>query len=200
MYNQHEFIGGLTRSGKTFHALTQGLKSGQGVIWINPQGGNFKGYVRADKKIDLGQLKQALSQGLKINYIPSSDFKTATGEVDIIKRICFQLPNWVTVIADEADTIGRQGLSSSPYFEIAQRGLFHKVKGVFICQSPSEVDKIILKNCLIEKIFMFNDYGAKYYKSYGHDTEKLKEMLLKKGQYSYIYLENGEIKGVRKDG
>lgn len=195
----HSFNSGITGSGKTYHAIKYARGLNVPVLFINPQQEDISGFIRADNANSLQQIKRALIANKKINYIPDLDWKRSIIEIDYLVKTLCELGKRSLLVVDECDMWARQGVSTSPLFFVAQRGRKWGIEGLFISQSPSEVDKIILKNCEIQRVFRFNEFGEKYYRGYGYDTDKMRDMLEKKGQFSYILLENGTIKGVFKE-
>jgi len=195
----HSFNGGITGSGKTYHAIQYARGLNVPCIFVNPQQEDIRGFIRADGSNSLQQVKRALKDNKKINYIPDMDKKKSVIEIDYLVKTLCELGKKTLFVCDECDIWAGQGVSTSPLFFVAQRGRKWGIEGLFISQSPSEVDKIILKNCEIQRVFRFNEFGEKYYRGYGYDTDKMRKMLEQKGEYSYILLENGAIKGAFKE-
>lgn len=198
--NVDEAIIGGSRSGKTFGALKRARVFPGPVLFFNPQEEKAPGFVRADKKVPLSLFRQALKENKKVNYIPDADRKYALQELDwLVQSVLRPLGKHCILIADECDDYARQGQRESPLFWVAQRGNRYGVTGWYITQDPARADKILFKNCPVMRVHLFNDFGAKYLSNYGYDVEKLKAMIKKKGQWSYVLIENGEVKGVYKD-
>ncbi|MEA4892667.1 MAG: hypothetical protein VB085_08915 [Peptococcaceae bacterium] len=203
----HEANIGSTGSGKTFQALRQGLRNRERIIYINPKprkGAAYsdisKGFFRAwPDEIDRSDISDILGRGMNLEFIPDSHVQRGMEQLRIVVDEAFRLGN-VTMIFDEAAVHSPEGCRWSPAIEVAERGREAKVKGVFICQSPSALSKRVLTNCDILRIFRFNlAWAGPYLKSKGLEPESLSRKLLTASEYSYIIMEGGNITEPKKE-
>lgn len=198
MEQVHKCNIGTTGCGKTYQAITAAKRTGKPIIYINPQDENMAGFVRVDGQEEFGTIARLLKKGYFVNYVPHRDKKISLQELDVITQKLFDLQN-VEMIIDETDLHGYEGMSWSPWIDVAERGRKRGVFATFLMQDPAGVSKRILRNCTQFRIFEFNEYSRPYFARLGYDVEKLHLMLLESGKYSYIIIERGNIIGCRKE-
>jgi len=189
---------GPTGCGKTYQALQEAKRAGKPVLFVNPKAEDIPGMVRLDGMADSETLGRLLKKGLNVNYLPYRDRKIALKELDVVVQKAFEVQD-VFIIFDEAEVHGYEGLSFSPLFDVAERGRSLGVEGLFLVQDPAGVSKRILRNCDQFRVFAFNEYSRQYFTRLGYDVAYMQSLLLEKGKFSYIIIEGGEIKGVRRE-
>lgn len=203
----HEANIGVTGSGKTYQALRQVQKERARCIYINPKPRKdaayndlTRGFYRAwPEDIKRSDIKDIINRGMNLEFIPSNDVKRGIEQLRIVVDEAFRLGD-ITMIFDEAAVHSPEGVRWSPAIEVAERGREGKVKGVFICQSPTALSKRVLVNCDILRVFEFNiNWSGQYFKSKGLDPESLRDKLLTNAQYSYIIVERGQEIGIRRE-
>ena len=203
----HEANIGETGSGKTYQALTQVKRNRDRCIYINPKprkGAAYqdvtKGYYRAfPEDIKRSDIADIIGRGINLEFVPSNKVKEGIEQLRIIVDEAFRIGN-ITIIFDEAAIHNPEGITWSPGIEVAERGREGKIKGVFICQSPSALSKRILVNCDTLRLFRFNPvWASSYLKAKGLDAKSLADKLLTAPKYSYIMMKGGEENGIRKE-
>jgi DNA helicase HerA-like ATPase len=157
----------------------------------------LNGYTRVDRKTDVDFIYKCLKRGVKLNYVPHRDKKIGRMELRTLTEISFDLGD-IFIIVDEAEEYGYQGMSTSPCFDIAMRGRHYEVYGLFICQDPATLDKCILRNCEIMRVFRFNEYANNYFSRLQYDVEEMRR-LLKTKDHGYIKIEGGLLQGVYRE-
>jgi len=203
----HECNIGETGSGKTYQAISQVLKAGERCIYINPKprkGAAYSditgGFFRAwPSDISRGDIADLMARRINLEFIPDNHVKKGMAQLRIIVDEAFRLGN-ITMVFDEAAVHSPEGCPWSPAIEVAERGREAKVKGIFICQSPSALSKRVLVNCDLMRLFRFNKtWAGPYFKGKGLDAESLSDKLLTAPQYSYIILKGGVETGIRRE-
>lgn len=203
----HECNIGVTGSGKTYQAISQVLRNNERCIYINPKpkkGAAYsdisKGFYRAwPSDIGRSDIADLMRRRINLEFIPDSQVKKGIEQLRIVVDEAFRLGN-ITMIFDEAAVHSPEGVSWSPAIEVAERGREAKVKGVFICQSPSALSKRVLTNCDLMRLFRFNlTWAGPYFKSKGMDAESLSNKLLTAKEYSYIIIKGGVETGIRRE-
>jgi hypothetical protein len=189
---------GPTRCGKTYQALREAKRAGKPVLFVNPKNEDVPGFVKLDCTAERELLNRLLRKGKNINYVPHRNRKIALKELDVVIQEVFDVKN-IFVVFDEAEVHGYEGLSFSPLFDVAERGLGLGVDGLYLIQDPAGVGKRILRQCGEFRIFAFNEFSGPYFTRLKYDVEKMQNMLLSAGKYSYIIIENGIIKGTGRE-
>lgn len=198
----HSINVGMTGSGKTYHATKTGARVDCPCLFFNPKGDRRvpEGYYAIDGSTDLTFIKQLIRRKIKMSFQADRFyFDRAIKQLGVVVRefILYDKPS--IFIVDEVNKYAWEGLQNSPALLLAEEGRDYGISTIYTTQYPARVSKTIFVNCTQHRIFMFNEYSSKYYKSLGYDVDEMRKMLQNKGNYSYILIENGVQKGVFKE-
>lgn len=199
--NNHVFICGLTRSGKTYFAKNACAELKRPVLFFNVQNeslpGNFLTVTEAD---NLEQVEKHLKAGGKI------DFRfTQKCSLDAIQTIIGFFIRWIMnsgqynqdkpiyIVIDEAQLLKDEGLNAA--IDASTRGLSRGVRLICISQRPALVNKTIYTQAVEHYIFRLQDGEKAYMINKGVDFEKCKEAWQKNGQYSYVFFDGFILEG-----
>lgn len=200
----HELVVGRTRSGKTTYARARALKHDGPVLFINTQEEDLTGYIRCDKKAALTVLRSALDAGFKLNYIPSADDSQALLELRVLESLIFDVgrrlksEKYLLLVVDETQVYAGNNMPDSPLYRVARRGIAHGVRGTYITQRPADINNLLITQCSRHVIFK-TSWESQYFRRYGLPGEEIEKKLNEAPDYSYLILEDGEIKGPYKD-
>jgi predicted AAA+ superfamily ATPase len=194
--NEHSCILGQTQSGKTTGVIKSLEQHTQGVLFFNTQHIQVgKKWVTANYKNDVQNILIALSMGVKINYIPSREFRQQELSV-IINELYLAAEKKITnlyIIIDEVHLYRNEALKSC--VEVATTGLRWGIKAVYISQRPAKVENDLLTQCTKYIFFDVSEMELQYMKSYQLPFEEIKQKLRSAGQYAYVMFHKGIVYG-----
>lgn len=191
----HSFRCGQTRSGKTYGAIQDMKASDRPVLFFNMQEEDTP-FIKASRVNTFPQLRDALRQGKKIDYIPSERKSTARLEIEKISEWLFyeQPAPAVSFYIDEVHELAPEGMPDSMLFTIATRGLRKGIYCDFLCQRPALVSKTIYTQAY--KHFIFSTTGERgYFEAKGIPYNDVQERIRQGGLHSYCVFEGGVLTG-----
>lgn len=200
-HNNHVFVCGLTRSGKSYFVHRALLELSGAALYINIQGEKVpRGYVTVKSTaIDSGELIELLSHGCKVNLVldPARGYKVTAG---YILEALMLSGRWseskpIYVALDECHLLKGQSLDGA--ITAATAGLKKGVRCVFISQRPANVNKTIYTQSLEHYLFFLPVSEESYMKSKGIDYEFCKAAWQQYGKYSYCYYDGYTLEGRR---
>lgn len=198
----HTINVGMTGSGKTYHATKEGARADCPCLFFNPKGERRipGGYYPVDGSEEMPFIKKLIHKKMKISFQAERfDHALAMKQLGRLVKEFMLYDRPSIFIIDEANKYAWEGLQVSPAILLAEEGRDYGISALYTTQYPARVSKTIFVNCTYHKIFMFNEYSSRYYKSLGYDVDEMQKMIHNKGKYSYILIENGVMKGVFKD-
>lgn len=199
--NNHVFICGITRSGKTYfaHRAISELKSP--AVYFNIQGESVpKGFINVHTgDIVISQLVASLKDGAKINLLFTDwrkGYKLTAGYV--IKQLMeagFSEKKPIYVVVDECHLLDGFSLEMAKY--AATAGLKKGVRLILITQRPALADKTLYTQAFEHYLFYLQQSEREYMKGKGIDYERCLKEWRKNGDYSYVYFDGYEFVGRR---
>lgn len=200
--NNHVFISGITRSGKTYFAREAAARLPYGVLFINIQSEQLNSpYIRVTESDDTNIIIENLKKGRKINF----DCMNLT-EKDIYLIIYFLLNKLmragfnqnkpVYVVLDEAQILKEKALDAA--ITVSTRGLAKGVRLISITQRPALVNKTIYTQAAEQYIFYLALSEKTYLKNKGLDYDACAELWQQYGKHSYIYSDGYVLEGHKK--
>lgn len=196
--NNHIFISGMTRSGKTYFAVKALSEVPEGVLFINIQNAEVPPkYVTADaNEIDLQQIIKGLRSGEKINLVFS---RYCTEPVIMcaieylakeLLRAGFTEQKPIYIMFDECQTLTKEAREAVRL--MATRGLYLGCRCVFITQRPALADLTFYTQAAEQYIFQLGKGEREYFRAKGIDYDECLKKWEELGEHSYIYT-NGFI-------
>ena len=200
--DNHIFVCGLTRSGKSRFTRSLLVKSKYPVLYFNIQGEKVEnGFMRIDAgNITSKQLIELLDEHkAKINLC-FSDMRnayryTAGHLLDVLMMSGFSDKNPIYVVIDECHLL--KGLSLEMAKVCATAGLKKGVRLVFITQRPANADKTLYTQSYEQYIFETGEAERGYFKDKGVDFDRCRELWAKNGKYSYCYFNGYALEGYK---
>ena len=189
----HAAVLGETRSGKTYfsnHKLHKSFKGVSVFCHFYDSMTDIAGFT-ADKTDSAETLKAGIRKGAKINYELASNPRQAVNEIGLIYNICKQSGKHCQILIDESHRLIPEGARENIIDDAIRDGLKHKVRLVLISQSPADIRKASLKQVDTIYIFRLNEWENLYFKNYGFNPDKIKNMTAKK--YSFVKAEFGKL-------
>lgn len=197
---QHNFICGMTGTGKTTFVLAQLEKSSYPVFFFNVQG--FENcFCNCNGDYEMRDIVNALRHGEKLNFVPNPRKSMLEMQINYIIDELFAVDcfaeNPFYFVIDEAHIVCSQGGKNDYVNMIPTRGRTKGFMGIFIAQRPALVDKTIITQCTKHIIFS-TEFEQQYFRTKGLDDEKIKAML---GDdiHNYIIYERGSYSGAFKE-
>lgn len=197
--NNHIFISGQTRSGKTFFAGRALSQLAGPVLFFNLQEerlpNNF--IVARSNKISFKQLLGALRDGKKIDLrFPIDEETTQRIQGFIIKNLMFAGFNErrpIYIVFDECHLLRGPALDYA--VQAATRGLKRGMRCVFITQRPALCSKTLYTQASEQYIFYIAPSEAAYLRAKGLDYAELQKEWKKLGKYSFVYYDGFKLEG-----
>lgn len=189
--NNHIFISGQTRSGKTYFAGKALAELPDPVIFFNLQDEDLppKFITIHSDDINSDQLIDSIRHNVKIDLrLPLNGAKAnlIIGHViSLVMGASFSEKRPVYIALDECHLLRDRGLDKA--IEAATRGLKRGVRCVFITQRPALTSKTLYTQSAEQYIFYLASSEKEYLKNKGLDYDQLLAYWNKLGQYSYIY-------------
>lgn len=191
--NNHIFICGLTRSGKTYFAKNATAQLPRPVIFFNVQNEQLPScFLTVTENDDLMQLEKHIKSGGKIDFRFTQ--KCALPQVMCIIGFiiryfmncgAYSQEKPLYIVIDEAQLLSGEALKAA--IDASTRGLSRGIRLICISQRPALVDKTIYTQAAEHYIFRLQPAEKQYMQNKGVDFWKLQEMWQKFGQYSYVY-------------
>lgn len=198
--NNHVFICGITRSGKTYFAKNAMAQLKRPVIFFNVQNENLpNNFLICNEKDDMSLIMQHLKNGGKI------DFRFSVGctakQIQIIigfilrklMRSKYTEKAPIYIVIDEAQLLADSGLLAA--IDVATRGLSRGLRLVCISQRPALVNKTIYTQAAEHYIFKLQDGEKQYMQNKGINFDYCKQQWSKLGQHSYIFTDGFTTEG-----
>lgn len=197
--NNHIFICGQTRSGKTYFASRALEEIKRPVLFFNIQDEILpKKFITVEHNKATGkQILEALKSGAKIDLrMPLSIEQTNI----IIDFLTMQLMGAgyseqkpVYIVFDECHLLDKGGRRAA--IQAATRGLKRGVRCIFITQRPALCNKTLYTQSAEQFIFYVAASEREYLKNKGINYEHCLNEWGKLGKYSYIYYDGFRLEG-----
>lgn len=199
--NNHIFICGMTRSGKTYFATRALCEIPRGVLFINIQNAEMpRKFIKISaNNIDFEQLCGELKQGTKLNLT----FPASWGNSDIMRvigyisrqllRAGFTEKAPIYIAYDECQALTRECISDVRL--VATRGLYLGVRAVFITQRPALADLTFYTQSAEHYIFQMGKGERGYFNGKGIDYDECLKLWQQNGQHSYVYNDGFTLEG-----
>ena len=197
--NNHVFVCGQTRSGKTYFIARALEQLNRPVLFFNVQDEDLPPKFMTIKynEVNMSQLMEALRSGAKIDLrLPLDIEETNTLINFILMKLMgagYSEESPIYVALDECHLLKNDGKEGS--IQAATRGLKRGVRCIFITQRPALCDKTLYTQSAEQYIFYVAASEKEYLKSKGLDYDKCKEEWEKLGKYSYIFYDGFTLEG-----
>lgn len=198
--NNHVFICGITRSGKTYFAKEAARRLKSPVLFLNVQdedlGAPFQDFGPFD---DPAQLRRQLQKGSKIDFrfwdLSGKQIQIVIASLinNIMQQRDFSERRPVYIVIDEAQILTGPGLDAA--IAASTRGLARGVRLISISQRPALVDKTIYTQAAEQYLFRLAPSEGQYLKNKGIDYDYCLKTWEDLGQYSYIYTDGFVMEG-----
>lgn len=201
--NNHVFICGLTRSGKTYFTWKALDELPGPVLYLNIQG-ETKGLPKrfltvGAREIDSDQLIEILRDGGKVNLILGAGthmINVVIGYIlELLMESGFSEEKPIYVAVDECHLIAPGGFTMRKAREVATAGLKKGVRCVWITQRPALADKTLYTQSAEQYIFYLSVSEASYMRTKGIDFETCQREWENRGKYSYVYYDGYTLEG-----
>ena len=200
--NNHIFICGITRSGKTYFTKYATAKLKRPVLFFNIQDEELPPpFLEYDPTKSISQLQKLLRSGYKINFRFGD-----LSQKQIMRIIAFILDALmlsgdysqakpIYIVLDEAQILKGEALRAA--IDVSTRGLSRGLRLISITQRPALVNKTIYTQAVEQYIFRLAPSEAQYLKAKGIDFDYCLKEWERLGKYSYIYSDGFTLKGQR---
>lgn len=199
--NNHVFICGLTRSGKTYFAKNATAELKFPVLFFNIQNETLPGkFLTVNENDDLTVMENHLKAGGKIDFRFTQ--KCSLPAIQTIIGFCIRwLMNSgeysqvkpIYIVIDEAQLLAGEGLNAA--IDASTRGLSRGVRLICISQRPALVSKTIYTQAVEHYIFRLQDGEKQYMLNKGVNFDLCKELWQNNGQYSYVFFDGFTTEG-----
>ncbi len=199
--NNHIFISGMTRSGKTYFALRALEEVKQGVLFINLQNADVPSKFNkaiADQ-ISFVQIVKGLRAGEKINLcFPNSwSMKKINLTISFIStellKSGFNEKNNIYIAYDECQALDKLAIKAVRL--TCTRGLYLGVRCVFITQRPALADLSFYTQSSEQYIFRLGKGEKQYFQGKGIDYDECLKIWKEKGKHSYVFTDGFSLEG-----
>lgn len=201
--NNHVFICGITRSGKTYFAEKAAALLPDPVLFFNVQDENLKQpfITVSAENIDYSDLIRYLKKGYKLNFI--FDNLNQDQIMRIISYIlnqlmscgCFSQKKPLYIVLDEAQILSGAALKSA--IAVSTRGLARGLRLISITQRPALCDKTIYTQAAEQYIFRLALSEKQYLKNKGIDYDYCLREWERLGDHSYIFSDGFKLIGYK---
>lgn len=199
--NNHVFISGMTRSGKTYFAIRALEQVPNGVLFFNLQNSEVTRKYNTSRADQIGgqQIISGLRAGEKINLtFPAAwDMRDIMATIKYLSgkllRAGFSEQNPIYIMYDECQTLTKEARKAVQL--VATRGLFLGCRCVFITQRPALADLTFYTQSSEQYVFQLGKGEREYFKQKGIDYDKCLELWQKNGAHSYIYTDGFSLEG-----
>lgn len=199
--NNHIFISGMTRSGKTYFAIRALDQVKNGVLFFNIQNAEVTprfNTSRADQ-IESEQIFKGLRRGEKIDLRFPAEWR----ELEIMQVIKFLSTELLAagfteekpiyIMYDECQTLRKEARDAVRL--VATRGLYLGCRCVFITQRPALADLTFYTQAAEQFIFQLGKGEREYFRQKGIDYDKCLELWQRNGAHSYVYTDGFTLEG-----
>lgn len=201
--NNHIFISGITRSGKTYFAGKALEQLRPGVLFLNIQDADLpQKFTRVNASdVSFHQLRAYMAAGHKIDLrFPASRSEAEIFSVygflaDQILKAGFNEDRPVYIAIDECQILRGEALHKVEM--LATRGLYRGARCCFITQRPALASKTLYTQSFEQYIFRLSAAEREYFKSKGIDFDECQRLWDKNGDHSYIYFNGIDLKGYK---
>lgn len=198
--NNHVFIAGITRSGKTYFAINAAAEVKGPVLFFNIQEEDCPvPFLKVDAdKIEICQLLDELSKNRKIDlrFGNATDLQISALISYLIKQLMnegYTEQNPIYLIIDECHLLS--GVSLDAAISAATRGLKRGIRCIFVTQRPALANKTLYTQSAEQYIFHCSAAEKEYLKSKGIDFDYALAEWQRLGKYSYIYTDGFVTEG-----
>lgn len=197
--NNHIFVSGQTRSGKTYFTARALLELNRPVIIFNLQDEDLpsKFLTINHDDVTIGQLKDALKTKTKIDLrLPEREKsinETIGYVVEQLMMAGFSEQNPVYIVFDECHLLKGRGLDAA--VQAATRGLKRGCRCIFITQRPALCSKTLYTQSAEQYVFYLPGSEKEYLKNKGLDYDQCFEQWEKLGKYSYLFYDGFTLEG-----
>lgn len=198
--NNHVFICGITRSGKTYFAKIAAAGIPRPVLFFNIQGEKMPvPFMDATYTDEMSAVLSYLKRGFKINFI-FGDLRMDQ-IMRVIGHMCdkimscgsFNQTHPIYIVIDEAQILEGHALKSA--IAISTRGLARGVRLISITQRPALCDKTIYTQAAEQYLFRLAPSEAQYIKNKGIDYDYCLAQWEALGDHSYIFSNGFTLEG-----
>lgn len=198
--NNHVFISGITRSGKTYFATEAARRIRGPVLFFNIQEENLGApFIDFNPFDDPAQLRRALRKNCKIDFrfadLTEKQIMIVIG--GLIGRIMterdYTEKKPLYIVLDEAQTLSGPGLDAA--IAASTRGLARGVRLISISQRPALVNKTIYTQAQEQYIFRLATSERQYLMNKGIDFDLCNQIWAQLGDHSYIYFDGYKTEG-----
>lgn len=198
--DNHVFVCGLTRSGKSHFVRVSMRESKYPVLYLNIQGEPVeKGFLRVNSDAVTGaQLVEMLRDTkAKINLCFRDTRKAYSVTVGYLMSLLmdagFSSGSPVYVVVDECHLL--KGYALEMVKVCATAGLKKGVRLVYVTQRPANADKTLYTQSYEQYIFETGEAERGYFRDKGVDFDRCRELWQDNGKYSYCYFNGYELSG-----
>lgn len=199
--NNHIFICGMTRSGKTYFATRALERVPRGVLFFNLQNADMppRFVRRSAADTEYSVLLDALRQGEKVDLT----FPPAWSTTDIMAVIAFlsrkllregfteKAPIYIAY--DECQALTKEAIRDVRL--TATRGLYLGCRCVFITQRPALADLTFYTQAAEHYIFQLGKGERGYFKEKGIDYDACLKEWARLGPHSYVFTDGFSFEG-----
>lgn len=200
--NNHIFIAGITRSGKTYFAINSIAKFNAPALFFNIQDEETPApwLTAYEENINTAQLLSELKKGRKIDlrFGDLSENKISAVIaylINVVMTAGFTEKKPIYLFIDECHILKKEALGAA--IQAATRGLKRGVRCIFVTQRPALADKTLYTQSAEQYIFHCSSAEKEYLKSKGIDFDFALKTWAKYGKYSYIYTDGFITEGRR---
>lgn len=200
--NNHIFIAGITRSGKTYFAINSAAALRAPVLFLNIQDEDTPApfitvYENAtNEKQLLAELKKGRKIDLRFGDVSETQISAVTAFIiNSLMTAGFNEYKPIYLILDECHILKAEALGAA--IQAATRGLKRGIRCIFITQRPALANKTLYTQSAEQYIFHCSSAEKEYLKSKGIDFDFALKTWAKYGKYSYIYTDGFTTEGRR---
>ena len=199
--NNHIFISGMTRSGKTYFAVRALAEVPEGVLFFNLQNAEVtpRYITLSADDVEFSKLVELLRSGAKIDlrfprYWKIKQIMLVIKYVsDEMLKAGFTEQKPIYLMYDECQTLEKEARNAVRL--VATRGLYLGCRCVFITQRPALADLTFYTQAAEQYIFQLGKGEREYFKQKGIDYDLCCRIWAEKGKHSYIYTDGWKIEG-----
>ena len=198
--NNHVFICGITRSGKTYFAKNAVAQIKRPVLFFNIQNEVLQdNFLEVNESDDKDLIMQHLKNGGKVNFIfstwcRSNHIQTIIGFL-LRELFCAGYTQIAPlyIVIDEAQLLKDSGLNAA--IDVATRGLSRGLRLICITQRPALVNKTIYTQAAEHYIFRLQPGEKQYMQNKGIDFDFCQKEWARLGEHSYIFTDGFKTEG-----
>lgn len=197
--NNHVFVCGQTRSGKTYFTAKGLAQLNRPVIFFNVQDEDLPQKFLTVKydEVDIKQLLDALKSGVSIDLrLPLDMDKTNEIIAFVLMKLMgagFTEKKPIYIGLDECHLLKNNGKNAA--IQVATRGLKRGLRAFFITQRPALCDKTLYTQAAEQYIFYVAASEQAYLRTKGIDYEYCLNEWERLGKYSYIFYDGFKLEG-----